>query len=75
MVILAIFEAVAIIAVVLFSFWLHRDAQKAQRDLLDRLMSRDWGEYRSLKAAENRKARTFSMTDGKEAMIEKMRQV
>lgn len=75
MVIVAIIEGIALLAVTVFALWLYQDFQQAQRDLLDRLMSRDWTEYRNLKIIGERKARSIPMTDEKEALIEKTRKV
>ena len=69
-----ILQSVAMIVSAVCAAWIYRDSQKQVKNLLDRIMSRDWGEYRSLTATEGKKPRSFSMTNEKEALIEKMRQ-
>jgi len=67
---------VAIAAGALLLAWrVHAEARNERKDLLNRLMARDYGEYKVLSAPGAKPPRRISMTDELEVEIEKRQKV
>jgi hypothetical protein len=75
MVILAVIVlAISLITSILLNAYLVHSSLKREKDLMDRLMAKDFGEYQSIVATqEKRRPRRFHMNDEREAFLEGQR--